>query len=209
MAYSDGAAGTLFSSNFKINTDRRGFQLKFWHKGTDYTVPFGQANGIAARLLAVMPTDAEIVYATLSNNDHRKDSRFLRAALGVGTYVSPGESPPPSVYDMPQVSVLVRFEDTEGGQVPRKFGPIPDEVVADEHFLDNIADITDGGAGSTGAPGSGADWYENMALLIGYCAANSIHVQGGHAPGAAYKWAAWTSAFPLRTCVKKGGRVFI
>lgn len=208
MAYNVGAAGNLWDFHLQINSARKGFNLRWAFVGADLTGIMTPATRIAGRLLNLMPTDAEIFFARLSNNNSAKDSRFVRAAVGPGGHIGPGVDPPATVYDMPQAHVLVRFEDTEGAEVSRKIGPIPDYVVEDEELMATITDVVGTPVGALGAVGSGADWYANFNLLMKDIVQNTVHVKSGHAPGGAFSYAPWQNAYVMRTCIKKGGRIF-
>lgn len=208
MAFTDGSAGTLWDYHVQINTDRKGFELVFHMVGADLTTIKPNAIDIAGRLKDLMPTDAEIFFSRLSNNDSTRDSRFIREALGAGTHVGPGVDPPATLYDMPQAQLLVRLEDTEGQSVSRKIGPIPDYVVTDERVTTAISDVV-GMPATIGAVGSGADWFANFNLLLKAIVKYTVHVKAGHSPGGTFKWAAWQNAYVLRTAIKKGGRVFV
>jgi hypothetical protein len=208
VAYNVGVAGTLWDFNIKINSARKGFNCKFHFVAADYATVVPKAVDIAGRLLNVLPTDAEIFFATISNNNTRKDSRFIRAALGPGAHVLGGSSPPASTYDMPQAQLLVRFEDSEGGQVPRKLGPVPDAYVSSEELTSAINDVVGVPTLPLAAIGSGADYFANFNLLMKSIVVHTAHVLTGHAPGGDFQWAPWLNAYVMRTCIKKGGRIF-
>ncbi|TAL03832.1 MAG: hypothetical protein EPO07_05735 [Verrucomicrobia bacterium] len=209
MAYSNGSAGNLWDFHLQLNSDRRGFNEMFHFVGADLSAITPKAVDIAGQMKNILPTDAEIFFARLSNNNTAKDSRFVRAATGAGTHVGPGSSPPPTLYDMPQAHLLVRFEDTEGGEVSRKLGPIPDYVVTDERLTTAITDVVGMPALPLGAIGSGTDWFANFNLYMQMLVAYTWHVKSGHAPGGTFQYAAWQNAYVIRTCIKKGGRVFV
>ncbi|MBV9075165.1 MAG: hypothetical protein JOZ10_16185 [Acidobacteria bacterium] len=208
MGYSAGAAGTLFHANYKINTPEKGFNMKFHIQGADYATVMPKAVSLSEYIRNVMPADASIFYATVTNDDNRRDSRFLRGALGPGL-VAAVVGPPavPSVYDMPQTAMLVRLENTEGDAVTRKINPIPDSVISDALAGGAITDVT-GTPGSVAAAGSGGDWYANFNLLMKAICYYTVFVKSGHAPGGAFQYAPWLNAYYLRPGIKKGGRVF-
>lgn len=208
MAYNAGAAGTLFHLNFKINTQERGFNLKFHMVGADYAAVTPNALILASYLRNVMPADSEVFYATVSNDNTKRDSRFLRPALGIGL-VPAVVGPPaiPSVYDMPETAVLVRLENTEGDEVSRKINPIPDVQVSDAIFANAITEVvgTPAVPAVAGAPGAWAADFNKLLIAI---VSITCYVKKNHAPGGAFSWAPWLNAYVLRTALKKGGRVF-
>jgi hypothetical protein len=202
-----GVGGTLFHANYKINTDFRGYNLKFHIANSNQTAAKVVGNLIASYLKVIMPTDAEIMFATVSNDNHKRDSAFLRDSIGAGTYIDGGVDPPPSVYDFPSVAVKLRLEHDDGSSVTRKINPIPDAIVTDERFLEAIADVV-AMPGTIAAAGTGADWYANFNLLMQVIVKWTQHVQAGHSPGGDYTYFPWNAAYVLSTTVKKGGRVF-
>jgi hypothetical protein len=209
MAYLDGSAGTLFHVNFKINTAERGFNMKYHMNGTNYAAVMANAVALSGYLKKILPSDAAVFYATVTRDDSKRDSKFLRDALGQGEYItSAGPPPVPSLYDMPQTAVLVRLENTEGDSISRKINPIPDTVITDALVGGSVADVVTTLSAPSGAAGSGATWYLNFNLFMQAMVAYTIWVRANHSPGGDFTYAAWNAAFVLRTAVKKGGRVF-
>lgn len=202
-----GSAGSLYHINFKINSARKGYNLKFHVANSNEAGAKTVAEDIAGRLKKLMPSDAEIFFCTISNDNTKRDSRFIRGALGAGGHVLPGVSPPPSTYDFPSTAILIRLEHEDGGSVTRKINPIPDDVLESEALLDSISDVV-GIPATIGAVGSGANWYENFNLLMKSIVKFTHHVKSGHAPGGEYTYFNWANAYVLRAGVKKGGRVF-
>jgi hypothetical protein len=208
MPWTNGAAGTLWSANFKINSTERGFNLKFWFANSSEAAAKTGANDLAARIKLLMPVDCEIFYATVNNDNGVRDSRFLKDALGAGAYVTPGGgSPPPTKTDFSRTSFLFRMEHTEGGSVTRKFSCIPDEVVSAGALTVALPSVTTLPVGSVPAPGA-ADWVTEFLNFMKALGNNTQAVQSGHTPGGAYKYAQWSSIFGLRIGDKKGGRLF-
>lgn len=205
----DGAAGTLWHSNFKINTATRGYNLKFHHVGVDFAPIKLLAIDIAARLKKLMPTDAEIVYATLNNDNTKKDGRFIRGALGPGEYAVGGPPAVAQLYDTSWTCLEVRMENGEGDAVVRKIGPIPDAVLSSEELVAAVTDFEAPGVGALPAAGAGADWYAEFTNFMRCLGEKTHHVRSNHAPGAAFTYFPWAACYYVRVGRKKGGRVFI
>ncbi len=205
------AAGVqpLWHVNFKINTKQRGLNTKFHIAGGTETEVKAKANEIATRLRWIMPTDAEIFFATLSKDNHKKDSRFLKDALGAGLSPEAAETPADSVYDWPTTSLLVRMEHEDGSSVTRKLAPLVD-VKIEEGALLAAVDPVIGMPGALPAATLAADTYAvKLNKLMQVLVLNTDHVVSGHAPGGDYVTFRWTSAFAIRIGQKKGGRVFV
>lgn len=205
------AAGVqpLWHVNFKINTLQRGLNSKFHIAGGSESEARAKAIEIAIRLRWIMPTDARIFFATMSKDNHKKDSRFIPDALGPGLSPEASEDPADSVYDWPTTSLLVRFEHEDGGSVTRKLGPLVDVKVEEGDLLAAVAAVV----GMPGAPPAatvaGDAYAVKINKLMQTLMLNTDHVISGHAPGGDYVTFKWTSAFALRIGQKKGGRVFI
>lgn len=209
MAYQAGDPGTLWEFVTKINADTRSFNLKLHLVGTDPVgVLLPKCVALAGYLKKILPTDCEIFYATLNNNNSTRDSRFVRAAQGRGQYVLPGVDPPDSVFDFQRTHLLLRLENVEGQSMPLKVGPIPDNVLTDDQTVAAITDVVGTPAGPLGAIGSGADWYANFNLLMQAIVFHCKYVKTGHPPGGPFQYAAFSNAFVLRPSAKRGGRIF-
>lgn len=209
MAYITGAAGTLWHMNFKINADTRSFNFKTHLVGTDPVgVLLPKCVLMAALYKSIMPKDAEIMFATLTNDDSVRDSRFIRDAIGPGTYQATGSPAPASVFDAQRVAGLVRFENTEGQAMQIKVNPIPDDQVADNAFVNAVTDVVGTPVTDPGAPGAADAWAANMNKLMKSIAYNCVYLKSRRLSGGRFTYAAFANAFLLRPAVKKGGRVF-
>jgi len=208
MPWTNGTAGRLWSANFKINSNERGFNMKFYFAELDEATVKSNANDLAARIKALMPVDSEIFYATINNDNGVRDSRFLKDALGAGVYVTPGGgSPPPTKYDFSRTAFLFRMEHAMGGSVTRKFSCIPDEVVAGGVLTSALPFVATLPVGSVPAAGA-ADWVTEMLNFMKAIGNTTVALKSGHVPGGVYQYAAWTGAYGLRIGDKKGGRLF-
>lgn len=205
------AAGVqpLWHVNFKINTKQRGLNTKFHIAGGSEAEAKTKANELATRLRWIMPTDANIFFATLSKDNHKKDSRFLKDALGAGLSPEAAETPADSVYDWPTTSLLIRMEHEDGASVTRKIGPLVDVKVEEGDLLAAVLP-QEGMPGAPPAATIAGDTYAvKLNKLMQIIMLNTDHVVAGHAPGGDYVTFKWTSAFALRIGQKKGGRVFV
>lgn len=197
----------LYKLIIKINTPKNGLNMTFHLNGDDEAAVRVKANDVCARLLWTMPGDSEIFYATMNRDNTKRDSRFLKEALGFGKW--PPDAPATDTfYDMPTTSLLVRFENADGGSVSRKLGPIPDEVVSSGEVTVAPAAVTAPVVGPVAASLITDAWDVLMNKLIQTIMLQTVHVVAGHAPGGDYVQFGWTSAYALRTAKKKGGRVF-
>lgn len=208
MAYGRGAAGELFHLNLKINTNEKGFPLKFHLKGADYAAVVPNALLVAQYLRHTLPMDADIFYATVTRDNSARDSRLLRGAIGAGTFEEAAGPPiTPANYNRPEDASLVRFENTEGQNITYKIPCIPDIIVNDAALQGGaVADVV-GMPGVLAAPAAGLDWFLNFNLFMKSVVKYCIYVKSSHGPGAAFDFAQFENAYFLRTGVKKGGRV--
>ena len=204
------ATGTiLWHGNFKINTEKRGLNFKFHMAEKTEAEARTGAEAIAARYKHLLPLDASIFFATLQKDDTKKDSRFLDGAVGDGSHVEPEPAEPPSVYDFPTTSILVRFEHADGASVTRKIGPVPDYVVADGSIVSSISNVTTFPVAAPAAFVAGDSYAVTFNALMKELLFYTHYVKSGHAPGGEYTYFPWTKAFVLRVGQKKGGRVFV
>lgn len=209
MALDAGPAGTLWTANWKINSNNRGFQWRVNFANIDEATAVTRAADLSARMKLLLPGSAEIVFATLSNNNTTRDATFLEDALGVGEYVtSAGPPAVPAVVDQSQTALQIRLENPDRQSVQRFFNPIPDTILTD--------DLLNGAVASTTSlplvlpdPGDGATWYEEFSNFMAALVKNTHYVKSGHASGGAYQYSAWRKAFLIRACKKKGARAFI
>ena len=207
MSWQDGV-GTLWHVNFKINTDFRGFNSKFHMADIDEATAKARALDLAARMKSLMPADAEIFYATISKDNHEKDSRYLPAALGAGTRAPGAGGGATTNFDSSQTALLYRLENDNGSSITRKFNPIPDEIVTDQRVINDIPPIIAAAGQTLPAVGAGATYADELqAFMLAVCQ-KTHHVKAGHAPGGPYKYANFVNAYVLRVGIKKGGRVF-
>src|SRR5436190_10921073 len=105
----------LWHLNFKINHGRRGLNMKFHIAGGVEGDVKTKAIDIATRLRWIMPTSAEIAFASISKDNTTKDSRLIPGALGNGLSPEAAETPAESVPDLPTTCLLIRFEHEDGG----------------------------------------------------------------------------------------------
>ena len=203
---SAGVAGSLFQCSYKFNANVKSTSLKLYFAGTDLLTAKTKAVAISAYMKAIMPVDCHIVGCVLSNNNTKKDGKLVKAAVGPGSYVLPGTTPPPSGVNRDMDAVLMRFE-SDDGIVPLKFAPIPDNVVAGNILAAAVADCDPMPTVAPASAGTGADWYANFTLLMKAIGFYSHHVKSGHAPGGAYTYYPWTAAFVTGVSGKKGARL--
>jgi hypothetical protein len=202
-------AQPLWHINFKINHGRRGLNFKSHIAGGTESEVRAKAVELATRLKWIMPTSARIVFASLSKDNTKKDSRLVPGALGLGLSPEGVETPADSVPDLPTTSLLIRMEHEDGGSVTRKLAPIIDVFVEDAEAVAAIADVT-AMPGALPAASAAADSYAvRVNKLMQVLMMNTNHVVSGHAPGGEYTTFLWTSAYFIRVGQKKGGRIFV
>jgi hypothetical protein len=209
MPLSEGAAGTLWHANFKINAGRKGYQFKTHIAGVSEEAAITAAEDLAARMRALMPSNGEIVFATIALDNAVRDAGFLPGALGAGEYVE-DEGPPvePAFYDASFTALHIRMETPDRHSVQRIFNPIPDSVLTEGLLGGDVADVT-ALPSSVPAVGAGATWYEEFSNFMKALVKNTHYVKHGHAPGGVYQYSAWRKAFLVRVTKKKGGRSFV
>jgi hypothetical protein len=208
-AWPNGGNLALWHLNYKINTDERGFNMGFMVAEVVEATARAVGTDLGKRILALLPSDAEIFYASMSRDDHAKDSRFMPDVIGPGTYTLTGSSPPPSTYDFPRTSLLYRLESTDGQAVTRKFCPLPDDKVNKAALITPISNVV-GVPGALPALPLITDAWELIFLnFFKAVVLQTHHVYRAHAPGGAYTYFPWINCYPLRIGSKKGGRVFI
>lgn len=198
----DGVAGTLFSLNLDINYPRGSTSLKLHLVGADYPAVITPAVKIATALRRIMPMDSEIFFASVNNDNSKRDSKFVPGCLGDGLFVGLGEEP--TVCNQGYDAVLVRTENSDGGNVPLKIGPVPDEVLASGEFTLPLTAQAVTFAGADPNTAAATDYalqlLELLQLITKYC----YHIRTGHAPGGVFTGFAITAAYPLRAAKKKG-----
>lgn len=209
MALSEGAANTLWTALWKINAANKGYQFKVNIAGVDEATAVANADDLAARILALFPEDAEVMFATLSNNNSARDAAFLRNALGSGEYIT-AVGPPPvgAKFNDGSTGIQIRMETPDRQSVQRIFNPLPDTVVTDALIQGSVADVLSLPV-AVDAPGAAATWYVEMANFMKALVMKTHYVKSGHAPGGVYLYSAWRRAFLIRVTKKKGGRAFI
>lgn len=202
-------AQPLWHFNLKINHGRRGLNFKSHIAGGTEAEVKVKAIELATRYKWIMPTTAEIVFANISMDNTKKDSRLVPGALGFGLSPEAAEDPADSAPDLPTTSLLIRMEHADGGSVTRKIGPIIDVFVEDALEADDIADVT-AMPGALPAVSAAADAYKvRVNKLMQVLMLNTNHVVSGHAPGGEYQTFLWTAAYFMRVGQKKGGRIFV
>lgn len=201
-------AQPLWHVNLKINHGRRGLNSKFHIAGGTESEVKAKAIEVATRLKWIMPTSAEIAFATISKDNTKKDSRFIPGALGKGLSPEAAEDPADSVPDLATTCLLIRMEHDDGGEVTRKIGPILDEFVEDAEAVAAITSVV-GIPGAAPAASTALDTYQlRVNKLMQILVLNTAHVVSGHAPGGEYQTFVWQNAYFVRVGQKKGGRVF-
>lgn len=208
MALSEGAAGSLWHGNLKINAGRKGYQFKFHMAGVSEEAAFTAAIDIAQRVRKLMPIGGEIVFATLSNDNSARDAGFLAEALGVGEYLESESPDVPAEFDTSFAALHVRMETPDRQSVQRIFNPIPDVIMTAGELEGSIVDVTSMPS-SVPAVGAGTTWYEEFSNFMKAMVKQTHYVKTGHAPGGAYQYSAWRKAFFIRATKKKGGRAFV
>jgi len=213
--WSDGAAGSLWHLFLKINTDFGGVNFKLHLLGATLAAVRANATRIATRYRWIMPKSAEIVHVHLSKDDSDQDSRQLPEACGLGLYGS-NATPTPILTKFNRYTdcVLVRFEDSTGGGVTRKIGPVPDTVISEQGLTVTpdsvIGDVkpTNPATAAGIAYVADASWATEFSNLIQDIAANCINVKAGHAPGGVFQYAdMWNALVNVQVGGKKGARV--
>ncbi len=198
--------GTLWHGNFKILTDEHRFNFKFHIAETDETTAMAVCVDLAARYKKLMPEGGSISYATLTRDNSKKDSRYVKDAIGPGEYVTAAGPPAvPAQYDYSKVCLLVRFEHEDGGSVSRKVNPIPDTKITDGGLIAAISAVV--GLPATVPAVGAADWETEFTNFMKAFVKGTHHVVSGHAPGGPYTYFPWKNAYVLRVGDKKGGRL--
>lgn len=203
-----GATVGLWKLNFKINTPTRGFNLGFHIAEKNEADAIAAGIKVAKHLKAILPTAAEIVFATVSKDGTKKDSRFIRDATGFGKFEVTGP-PTDTTYDFAQTALLVRFEHSDGASVSMKFAPIPDQVITDGLVVDALDDVVSFVGAEPADPAVFTVWKDLYKSLVQVIILRTNFVKADHLPGKTYDYFSWQSAFALRVARKKGGRVFI
>lgn len=210
-----GAAGSLWHLFLKINSDFGGLNFKLHFIGANLAAVRANAERIATRYRWIMPTGGEIVHAHLSKDDSDQDSRQLPAACGPGLYGSNAQ-PTPVVTKFNRYTdcALVRFEDSTGGGVTRKIGPIPDTVVSAQVLTLAVSSVVGDVKPTTPVtvPGvayvADTSWAAEFTSLITDIAANCVNVKAGHDPGGVFQYAdLWNALVSEQVGGKKGARV--
>lgn len=199
----DGVAGTLFSLNFDINYPRGSTSLKLHLVGADYAAVVPAAEKIATALRRCMPMDSEIFFASVNKDDSKRDSKFVPGCLGDGLFVGL-DALVPTVCNQGYDAILVRTENSDGGNVPLKIGPVPDEVIVSGEIAVAMTAVTTTFVGVDPTTSAATDYalqfVELLKLISKYC----YHIRTGHAPGGVFTGFAITALYPMRAAKKKG-----
>lgn len=206
----DGLPGSLWWAHFKVNCNNKGYQMKFPIVNADPVAAKASANSIAEAYKRILPGDGEIFYATVNNYNTARDSRFLRASLGAGRFITAAGPPAvPASFDTSFASIKLRLEDSNGGFVIRLINPIPDTVVTDEQVTNALTDVTATFAGADPVDGVLTDYVAQFLSFAQVLTKHSVHVLTGAVPGGAFKYWPLTGAYALGISKKKGSRAFI
>lgn len=213
--WQDGAAGSLWHLFIKINTDFGSLNFKLHLLGANLAAVRAKAARLCTRYRWLLPTSAELVHAHLSKDDSDQDSRQLPEGCGPGLY---GSNATPSAvvtkFNRYTDCILVRFEDSTGGGVTRKIGPVPDSVITAQEIVPTITSVT--GDAVPAVPGddpgiayaADTSWATEFTNFIQDVAASCINVRSGHPPGGAFQYAdLWNALVSNQVGGKKGARV--
>ena len=172
--------------------------------------PAPSAISIATAYRRILPTDAEIFYATISNYNTKRDSRFLRNALGLGRFIT-AVGPPivDSAFDNSFVGIKLRLQNSDGGSVTRCINPVPDAVLTDEAIVPSITDVDATYAGADPVDGVLSDYAAQFLSFMQVVTKHSVHVLTGAVPGGAFQYWPIVGAYPIGVSKKKGSRAFV
>lgn len=206
----DGLVGSLWHANFKVNCFNRGYQSKFAIVTADPEIAKASAISIATAFKRILPVAAEIFYATISNYNTKRDSRFLRGALGSGRFIT-AVGPPvvESSFDNSWSGIKLRLENSDGGAVTRIINPVPDAVMTDEDIVPTLTDVTATFAGADPADGDLTNYGDQFLSFAKVITKHSVHVMTGAVPGGAFQYWPIVGAYPVGVSKKKGSRAFI
>jgi len=202
-----GNAGGQFNCQYKINANYHGFNFKAGFANIDVATAVQRATTLASYLKALMPTDSEIFYASVSSNNTKRDGKYVPSALGAGSYGGGGGPPAPTHPDFDRACVEIRLE-SDDGFVIRKVCPIPDEVVTQSELVQAVAPVLVKPAVPPLAPDTGVTWYDKFNLLMQALVYYTHHIKSGAAPGGPFTYFDWTAAYVTKVGTKKGARIF-
>jgi len=209
-----GAAGTLYHVYMKFNSDFGSVTGKLHILAADRATARSKATILAMRWRWIIPSNVDLVHCHISKDDSEQDSQQLPGVVGPGLFgsnkVGGAEI---TKYNRYTDHLCVTCEDETGGSVTRKFGPLPDEVVASQVLKFPVTAIS--GVAPPAEPATAAgivyvadvSWYTEMQNFLQSVAANCVNVKSGHPPGGAFQYAAIWSMLPGVVGGKKGGRV--
>jgi len=200
--------GTLYSLNYKINSDDLGFNFKLWIQQTTDAAARAICNQLGQRMLYLLPSACELQYAAYSKDGPNRDARIVNDCCGAGKYLQGITTPVPTYPDNSKSCVLLRFEQTDGNAPSRKWGPVPDGVCTADAFSTAVPDVVFPVVGAIPAPGAGTTYFDEFTAFLKDVGTNTIHLYNGHIPGGAFLWSAWTVISVRGLRAKKGGRAF-
>lgn len=206
----DGLVGSLWHLSIKVNMNNRGYQSKWAIVNADPAAAKVSALAITTAYKRIMTEDAEIFYATLSNYNTTRDSRFLRDALGAGRFAS--ALGPPVVgaqFDTSFASLKMRLEDSNGGSNTRLINPVPDAVLTDEAIVPSITDVVATYAGADPVDGVLTDYQAQMLSFCQVISKHSVRVLSGAVPGGAFQYWPIVGVYIVGVSKKKGSRAFV
>jgi len=203
-----GNATALWHLIYKINSPDGGFSQKFHMAEATESAVKVAAVDLAGRIKAMLPRDCNVFYATISRDNIDRDSRFIEAALGDGTYALDAPSVADSIYDYKRTALLLRFENEIGGMMSHKVCPVTDALIEEgELLLPPVAVV----GKPVAAPAAPVEFEAFATTLNAFMQAVCFychHVVAGHDPGEAYTYYNILNSYFIGVTSKKGGRVF-
>jgi hypothetical protein len=206
----DGLVGSLWNLNIKINSSDQGFQDKFHIVNSDPAAAKVSAIAVATAYRRILPADGcEIFYATISNYNTKRDSRYLRSATGPGLFLTSTGPDVGAKYDVAQTMMKVRMENSDGGAVPIKVGPVPDAIFTGGAVVPTINDVVATFAGADPVAGDLTDYGLQMENFLKILTKHTVYLKSTAIPGGAFTYWPWVAAFPMGPGKKKGSRSFV
>lgn len=204
-----GLIGSLWHANFKVNVNDYGLNSK-WHIIAETAILAREkAVSIATAYRRIMPSDAAIVYATISNDNSARDSKYIPAALGAGEFINVDPDVTPTLTNDALTAVQIRFEHEGGGSDTRLIGPVPDRVVTAHDLVAPPADVTATFAAADPVAGVLSTYELQLNNFMKIITKHAVNVRAGHLPGQAFVYNAYNAAYYVGISKKKGGRAFI
>lgn len=201
-----GIPGELFHVNFKVNCQGFGLNSKYHVIAATAVLARAKAIAIGTAYKRILPSDADLVYATVSNDNSQRDSKYIPEIRGDGEFINVDPDVTPSFTNDAQTAVRIRFEHEGGASDTRLINPVPDRVVAAQDLLTPPDAVTATYAGVDPVAGVLSTYKLQLENFMKVITKYAVNLRSGHIAGGAFVYNVYNAAYYVGIGKKKGGR---